>query len=194
MNKTFFKQVKIAAFIVCIFFVVAIVYFLFFYSNKDIEDKQKNLSVRFNSSDIILLKNTLPISDQLGKDNDGNTGEESVQPYLEFSVKNLNNKSMNYDIILTQQFTEKNQIKDNYVKLYLTDDKDTSMDGFQGNFVPTFYDFYYLTDKPSSKLLFSDSLEKGESKTYRLRVWLSDRYSISFEPEEFSFDVDVLAK
>ena len=92
-------------------------------------------------------------------------------------------------------YENEKQISENYVKFYLTDMNDEAFDGFQGNLIPTFHDFSYISNKPSSKLLFSDSLsKKGEEKKYRLRVWLSDRYVISFDEEWFSVDVDVISK
>lgn len=194
MNSTFFKHVKIALLIVCVAFVIVGVYFLFFYQKKDDSNNQKYLSVQFNTSDVLLLKNTLPVSDSIGKSFDGKGTEEGIQGYLEFSVKNKKDTDISYEIIVTEQNTKEDKIKDSFVKMYLTDNQDNPLEGFERSYVPTFYDFYYLVDKPSSKLLFEDSLKKGESKKYRLRVWLSDKYSLSFEPEEFSFDVDVRAK
>ena len=193
MNSTFKKHVKLALLIVCVVFVMVGIYFLFFYHKKGVNN-QKYLSIQFNTSDVLLIKNTLPVSDAIGKSFNGEGTEDGIQGYVEFSIKNKKEDTVSYEIIITEQATKEDKIKDNFVKMYLTDNQDTPLEGFERSYVPTFYDFYYLTDKPSSKLLFSDSLEKGESKTYRLRVWLSDRYSISFEPEEFSFDVDVLAK
>ena len=194
MNSTFQKHVKLALLIVCVAFVFVGIYFLFFYQKKEPINNQKYLSVQFNTSDVILIKNTLPVSDQIGKSFDGEGTENGIQGYLEFSVKNKKDESISYDIILTEQTTKEDKIKDSYIKMYFTDNQDNPLEGFERSYIPTFYDFYYLTDKPSSKLLFEDSLEKGETKVYRLRVWLSDKYSLSFEPEEFAFDVDVLAK
>ena len=195
MNQAYKKQVKTAFLIVFLFFLVAGVFLVIhFHKPKEVIDKEK-IQVSFQSSDILTLKNTLPIADKLGMTLDGEGTEEGVQGYLEFSVKNLSDGVVDYDIALTRQDMSEKQISENYVKFFLTDMNDEAFDGFQGNLIPTFHDFSYISNKPSSKLLFSDSLsKKGEEKKYRLRVWLSDRYVISFDEEWFSVDVDVISK
>ncbi len=191
MNQVFNKQVKLAFIIVFCLFLMAGVYFFLFYNKSEYRNDSKGLSVRYSSSNIVTIKNTLPISDSLGKEFDGSGTEEGVQAYLEFTVKNVRNYTIPYDIILTKQHNHDEIISDNFIKFYLTDAKDQPLPGFEKSSMPTFYDLYYLTDKPASKQLYQDSLAAGEEKTYHLRMWLSDQYTISFDPEYYSVDVGV---
>lgn len=191
MNQLFNKQVKLAFMIVFCLFLVAGVYFFLFYDRSEYRKDSKGLSVQYSSSNIVTIKNTLPISDTLGREFDGKGSDDGIEGYLEFTVKNVRNYTIPYDIILTKQYTYDDLISDNYIKFYLTDTKNQPLPGFEKNVLPTFYDLYYLTDKPSSKQLYQDTLAAGEEKTYRLRVWVSDQYTLSFQPEYFSFDVGV---
>ena len=194
MDKAYRRQVKLAFFIVFLLFLFVAIFSFFYYRHKSLTDYSDLLDVSFQTSDVVVLKNTIPISDTLGRNIDGEHIDKGVQGYVDFTIKNKSNELISYDIILTKQVVEGEEIKDSFVKFYLTDYEDIPFSGFNGNYVPSFADLNYLSDKPSSKLLLSDQINKNEEKKYRLRVWLSDRYSISFTEESFSVDVDVRVK
>jgi len=195
MNPTYKKQVFIAFFIVFLLFVIVGSFFLFFFEKKDSSYHLDDFYVSFETSDILSIKNTLPISDTVGRNLDGTGTEDGVQGYVSFSVKNKGKNDIPFEIFITKQDVDNyTEIKESYVKLLLTDENNQPLKGFDGNSVPSFADLSFLNDKPSSKYIYSASLKAGESKKYILKIWLSDLYAISLNEERFSVDVDVRVK
>ena len=189
------KQVFIAFCIILIITLISGIGCFFYLKNKESKKNVDNnsISVRFETSDIIEIKNILPVSDSLGKSFTGEGTEEGVQGFVEFSVTNVLDESVNYEVYLTKQESS-NEIKDNYVKFYLTDFSDNPVSGYEGNLIPTYYSLAYMSDKPSSKLLYTGKLDAKSSNEFRLRIWLSDNYAISNFEESFKVDVDVRVK
>lgn len=191
----FKKQVK---YIIIVFFVIIIIGFIVsisYFKNKPKKiDYSNDIVVKFNNSDIIELENKLPISDVLGKNLTGEGTSKGIQGYVEFLVINNLSKKVPFEIYLTKQNVYEKEIKDNYIKLYLTDFNDVAYEGFDTNIIPTFNKLKFLPDLVSSRSLYSSSLKANETKKFKLRVWLSDTYVISKNTEYFGFDVDVKTK
>lgn len=152
------------------------------------------VDVKFATNDIVQLNNKLPISDSIGKNYNGVGIEKGIADYKEFTVTNPNEGKVNYEIYLTKIHGSVKDIRSNYIKLYLTDDKNSPLKGFDKNVIKSYYDLYALSDKPGSRLLYKDSLVAGGSKKYILRCWLADTYVLSNIDEGFSFDIDVRIK
>ena len=152
------------------------------------------IEVKFETSDIVDINNKLPISDEIGKSYNGTGIEEKIEGYSSFSIENNNDRKVNYEIYLTKKTNIDNEIKSNYIKLYLTDENNNPYDGFDQNKIVSYYDLYSLNDKPGSKLLYKGSLVSGGSKKFILRSWVSDTYVISRNEETFNFDIDAKIK
>ena len=187
------KQVVLALLIVSCLFLVSILFVFFYFNRGKSEDKNQLVSTSFKESQTIILKNTLPISDELGRNIDGVGTEEGIQGYVVMSIQNNTDKDVNYDIYITKKEIEK-EIKENYIKLYLTDEADNPLEGYEQNSVPTYNDIFSLVDFPAARLLYNGSLKGRENRKVVLRAWLSDSYAVSNEEKSFTFDVNVRAK
>ena len=188
MIKLTKKNIIVAFLIIAIIFVVSIfgAYYL-----KELNKTTNNISVEYASSGKVSINNKLPISDTLGKNIDIS---DEKQGYITFSVKNKSDNNVTYEILVTKKEVEKNQIRDNYIRLYLTDESDNPVSGFEKNLLPTFDTIKYLNDKPASKLLYRGKLKGKEKHKFKLRAWVCDSYAISDDVEEFMFDVSVREK
>lgn len=186
------KQVIIALMFVVFLFLVSFL-FAFLYAKNKVENKD-DLLIDFNPSNVVLISNKLPISDILGKDIIKEDDVDNIHEYILFSLKNTNDFSVEYEIYLTKKELQTNWLNDNYVKFYLTDDKDIPYEGFKKNKVPSYADFSYLSDKPNSKLLYRGVLRRKESSKFKLRAWLSDSYVIANYVENFGVDINVRIK
>ena len=189
MGISYHKQLKMALFVVCLLFVIFSVAIYFYPRGK--EQKKKNLVVNFKTSDVIMIESVLPTSDDLGKTFIGEGTAAGIQGYVEFFVQNQSDQEQEFVIFLNKQKLEKEEIKGEYVKLYLTDENDYPYEGFNVNPVPSYKDFPVLTNKPGKKLLYTSVLGAGEKKNFRLRLWLSDQYGLLNQNEGFAVDVEV---
>lgn len=179
------RNIAIAISII-LFFVLIII--KFFYNT---DDENYNISVSYERSNSVEIKTILPLSDTLGKNYDGKKLQDGILGYVVFSVENLSNERSKYEIFITKSKYNDKEIRGRYIKFYLTDYNDIALDGFNNNKIPTYNNLYILSNKPDSKLLYTSYLEGGESKQFKLRVWLSDTYILSNEEYNFLFDVGV---
>ena len=189
MLKKYRKQFFVI-FVVLLLVLVGICFY-FFKLKRDIGKQEQQLKVSFSQSDVVSIKNILPVADDLGVQFDGTGTEEGVQGYVEFSIQNLSSSIQNYEIYLTKQTGDSKEIKDNYIKLFLTDFSDQALLNDGDSHIPSYNELSYLRDKPNSKLLYSGELDGSKEKKFRLRVWLSDSYVLLNRLETFSFDIDV---
>ena len=174
-------------------FIIVVIVFMFIFIDHNKNNTNSNVLVKFNDSDIITIDSKLTISDTLGKTLTNDTVENGVFGFLDFSVSNKTNRKVRYEINLIKQSVIGHVIKDNYIKLYLTDYNDNLYKNFSFNSLVPNYNQLSNSKRTSSnnKVLYTDELNSLEVKYYRLRVWLSDSYVVSSEKESFSFDVDV---
>lgn len=187
MFEKYIKQIIIA------FLIVAVCFCLSFYTTLYLRKhfnttNTKNLIINYNNSDSIKISNSLPISNALGKKIDESNEK---QGYEEITIKNTNNKDVKYKIYLKKEKQDIEYIDENYIKLYLTDDKDNPLSGFEKNLIPTYYSLKYLSDKPDSKLLYNGVIKANTSEKLRLRVWVADTYAITSNKKDFSFKIYV---
>ncbi len=127
------------------------------------------------NSNIINIINATPISDDIGmliNDKD---------KIYEFSVSNDFDKNINYEILLEPVV---NDISGQYIKFYLTDQDNKA--------ISSVCNLMELSDSKldGNKILYKDVLKAKESKSFILRVWISDEYS-SLDDLTLSFKVDV---
>lgn len=192
MIKNNKKQVYGALVIVLILFILSFIIFSFLNDKNKLSNVDKDsLVVNFEKDNQITLKNILPVSDALGKEFDGHGSDDGIQGFLEFSVKNISNKKVSYQIFLTKNKSKSKEIAGDFIKLYFSDEKDNPLKGFDSNKIPTYNSLLFLENKPDCKLLFNDDIASGDEKKYKLRAWLSDLYAISASEESFEFRVEV---
>lgn len=147
----------------------------------------------------ISLTDTLPISDNNGKKLSGD------KETFDFTVSGNYGQTGNvlYDVYATPYDMT---LSDKYVKVYLTDQNDNPVKGYEKEEVPTYHlleDYKENGSNTKSKLLYSSELTPTKkSEDLRLRVWLSSSYGESGalegnNPEEsltFAFKVNVKAR
>lgn len=143
------------------------------------------VSFTYNESDtnVIDIKNAMPMTDANGKMLTGgsNTFDFTV------SAKFAGISSIGYEIYATP--IEKT-IDTNYVKVYLTDQNDNPITGFDST-IPT-YETLTDSSEVGSKTIYKSELTKSEEvKKYRLRVWISSDYDYPTESKKLSFKVNV---
>lgn len=185
MLKKYKSQFIIALIIVAILFILSI-YIVFKFKDKNKEEV--TLAVNCSPSNSVIVYNNLPISDVLGKnieESNKNAG------YVTINIQNENEETVQYQVYITKTDQSGSHIKDNYVKYYLTDENNNPLKGFDNNLIPTYNDFLYLNDKPSSKLLYEDKIEANTSKKLFLRVWISDSYPIVEKENDYAFKIGV---
>ena len=85
-------------------------------------------------------------------------------------------------------------IKENFIKVYLTNNKDEPFSNYDLNSVPVFSDLPYISDKPDSKLVYSGRIKGKSYEKFKFRMWLSDLYSINNITEDFKCLVGVKMK
>ena len=185
------KQLVLALIVVLVLFVLffsfIFIYFLFviiifwFYL----------LVVYFKNTNEIYIENTLPVSDELGKKFDGSNTEKGIQGYKEFSIKNNYSKDLNYELYLMENSECEKKIDSNYIVFYLTDENNKPLTGFENNKLPTFASLSVLNDKALGRVLYSGFIKSSSKQKYKLRVWVSDLYTLKKYKECFSVDVYV---
>ncbi len=191
MVKKDVKQLTLAIIVIVCLFVVFMGFGFLFDKYKSSENKTYNLGVKFSDNRNVYLENTLPVTDKIGKELDGVSSSMSLQGFKEFSIENNYDKKIDYQIYLKVKNSCENMIDEEYIKLYLTDTSNNPLSGFENNKLPTYSSISSLNDKPDSKLLYTGSINKNSISKFRLRVWVSDLYSINRDKECFSFDIYV---
>ena len=152
------------------------------------------IDVKFKTNDVVKLYNKLPVSDTIGKGYSGSGIEKGIIEYKEFTVTNPNDKKIKYEISVKRMYSTTKDMRSNYVNLYLTDENDKPVKGFDKKKIVSYYDLVSLNDDPGSRFLYSDYLDPGVSKTFILRSWVADTYILSNIEEGFGFDIDVRLK
>lgn len=136
----------------------------------------------------ILLENALPISDKQGKEL---SGAKNVFDFnVSASYKGVS--KIKYDIFA--ESVDNNTLPEEFVKVYLTDQNDNPIEGYNGDNVPLYDDLqnYNYNGNNRYKLLHSGYLtEQDSNKGYRLRIWLSSDFTDGSNQLTFSFKVNV---
>lgn len=175
--------------LLALFLIIAIVLTI-----KNYNKRFYKLDIDYENNSVVDLTNKLPMSDEIGKNYNGVGVEKGIAEYKKITITNKNKAKVNYEIYLTKIHKEEKDIRSNYIKLYLTDEKNNPIKGFNKKQVISYYDLLSLNDKPGSKLLYSGSLANDESDTFILRSWVADTYLLSNEEESFEFNIDIRMK
>lgn len=185
------KQLVLALIVVLVMFVLSFAFTSLYKTAQDNKNKKYVLDTSFKTSKNVYLENTLPISNELGKQYDGSNIEDKIHGYNEFTIENNYSKNITYEVYLKENNKCEKVIDKSYVIFYLTNSKDEPLDGFKENKLPSFASLPVLSDKPNAKLLYSGTIKNQSKEKFKLRVWVSDLYSINKDKECFSFDIYV---
>ncbi len=185
------KQLVLALIVVLVMFVLSFAFTSLYKTAQDNKNKKYVLDTSFKTSKNVYLENTLPISNELGKQYDGSNIEDKIHGYNEFTIENNYSKNITYEVYLKENNKCEKVIDKSYVIFYLTNSKDEPLYGFKENKLPSFTSLPVLSDKPNAKLLYSGTIKNQSKEKFKLRVWVSDLYSINKDKECFSFDIYV---
>ena len=104
------------------------------------------------------------------------------------------NKKSKYKIYIMKTDSDSYEIDDKYIRFYLTDGDNNTIDGYDPENINSYTDLIALSSKPLGRLIYNGELESEEEKTFILRAWLSDEYMLKDEEEFFDFDIFVESK
>lgn len=139
----------------------------------------------------INLQNAMPISDEVGKKLERSENNEG---YFDFNVSCslAGTTRINYEVYATKLNVE-NPLSEEYVKMYLTDGTtDQPILGYD-NDVPTYYSLKDSTVASGSKTLYTGSFTNSGVQSFRLRMWLSDQYTVTDQSNDFKIKVNIKA-
>lgn len=179
-----YSRIKDSSFslIIFIFIIILALILTSFY----IKQKNKIIDVGLsNSNNSISIKNKVTMDDASGKAINFEKSKDKFQGYLEFKVISKSTVKTKYEIYAISK--NKQNIHPNYIKVYLTDENDKPISGFEDFAVPTFYNLRVSSINPNGRRIYHDSINPNETKTFKLRVWFSDAYTL--EKEEKDFDI-----
>ena len=187
--KRFFKEFRPIVF--PIFLVIVLIVGLSFVLT-NIPPDDNALSVSYSSDNKFIISNTLPMTDAVGKLISSDSNKVGTTGYLEFEVKSNINDKFKYEVYLTKDDVN-NEVPTKYVKVYLTDEDDKVIFGFDKSNVLTYYD---LKDAKNvnGKLLYSGTLDGKECKKFKLRMWVADTYALTTDVNMFSVKLNVKIK
>lgn len=191
------KPALISMILVVILFmtVIGVTYAVFTYSE---EGKVRNIvttgNITFSYNEMtngITLDNAIPIADSVGKKlekDDGNDG------FFDFNVSCTKSGYNNiyYEVFATRESVY-NELDERYVKVYLTDGTtDEAVSGYTAA-VPTYNDLNDSIIKDGAKQLYYGSFTNSGTQSFRLRMWVSDEYTLKSTSEHFKIKVNVEA-
>lgn len=190
MKRSDYKQVILAFFVVLVL-TSSYLFFLHMYKiNNSNEFDSDDLEISFKTENIVELKDTLPLSDVVGKTIDVNDINDGIEGYLEFNIKNNSNQSTNYEIYIKRNQVN-SEIDTRYVKIYLSDSDGNPLGIYNNSFSPSYNSLKYLKDKPEAKSVYKSSISGNGKKSFIIRSWVSDGYSFHSNENTFSFSIGV---
>ena len=162
-----------------------LVYFIFSTSKNNIDEADVMLYADLEN---VSIDNSLPVNDKFGKNISDNISGGYKK--VDFEIVNVSSKSKTYQLYIKKNNLNTNEINNDFVKFYLTDDKDNPVGIFDNNKAPSYRNLSYIKDKADSKVLYTDKIDKYQRKKFIIRVWVTDNY-VSLSNNYFSFDIGV---
>ena len=129
----------------------------------------------------------------IGKSITDSNENSNVQAYYNFEVKSNSDKDTYYEIYASDLDYD-NTIHSNYIKMYLTDENNKPLSGFDNLAVPTFYNLKVSSLNPTSKRLYYGYIKSGETQKFILRVWVGDAYAVGVDTNSFGMKIYAEAK
>lgn len=161
-----------------------------FIQNAQNRKSSMKLDVNSSQKNVISYSDKLPMKDEMGKKIKYDDDNKNVQGYYQFDVINNNDEGTYYEIYVDMA-DYSNLVHTNFIKLYLTDSDNNPIDGFGGKAVPTFYKLKNSSSSLTGKRLYRGYIKSKESKSFILRSWIGDAYSIDSYDKEVIFEVNV---
>ncbi len=158
-----------------IVFSLLIIFFIYKFLN--VEKKEHNNNAIFTiNNDIVELKSILPLSDDSGRSLKKSVSE-NVLPEVDFSVEGIGNidQFVKYEVYLIPQSVSE-ELRYDYVKVYLTDSSDKPFEFYSNHAVPVFRELPVSNYNIDKKVLYSGTIACGKKQDFKLRLWLADVY------------------
>lgn len=187
--KGFFKKYSV---FIGLAFIIFIIVFVFVFNNKHYDDSVLSLNYLLNDGEVI-IGNSLPITDEVGKAISIDNYKAGTMEYVEFEVKSNVDGNVKYEVYLTKGESEI-EVPVKFVKVYLTDSNDKVLKYFDESKVPTYYDLKLAETDPSGKLIYSGTIKNKGSQKFKLRMWVADTYELTPEEVNFSAKLNVKVK
>lgn len=181
MQKSKLRLIAFVLVVVVLFIVICL------QSQESHTGKKNHSNIVLNTSSgnsNILLHDNYPMTDDIGKRITYNADNSDVQGYVEFTITSKSNVGSNYELYLIQDELEKS-LHPNYVKVYLTDENNKALPGFDDLSVPTYYNLRVSSLNPGARRLYYGYLDAGESRSFILRSWIGDAYTLSNVSKQF---------
>lgn len=173
-------------------FLIAILIFFVGINTIPLLFKKEPPKIKLSGTNEVQVLSKLPITDESGKTLKVEDIQEGIIGYAEFSIK-LKEKSkypVSYKIYL-DDVSGKAVFKYDYVKVYLTDEKDKPYKKFSSNVIPSYSDLRVGLDNPAQKILYSGEISGDEVQKFKLRIWVADTYVLGEQKEEFKGKISV---
>ena len=171
--------------VVCCVVIISLCIFIL----KNIKVYEQDVIINSNIENIS-VDNLLPVTEVFGKQINNN--ESNSYDFYEFEVLNVSSKERDYQVFVTKNSMGTNEINNDYVMFYLTDENNIPVGVFEKDTVLSYKKLNYIDDKPESKLLYTGKLDGHKIKKFKLRVWVADNY-VSDSENYFSVDIGVRA-
>ncbi|MBQ8132034.1 MAG: hypothetical protein IJ193_06055 [Bacilli bacterium] len=142
------------------------------------------IEMQTNGDNSFVLHDNYPMTDEIGRKIKYNADNSDVQGYIEFTITSKSNVGTNYELYLIQDNLEKS-LHPNYLKVYLTDENNKALPGFDDLSVPTFYNLRVSSLNPAARRIYYGYLDAGESRSFILRTWIGDAYTVSSVSKQF---------
>ena len=192
-NDSKSKVLIITAIIVLIIAVIGVSYAAIFYSK--IGDEVNNVSTGTivmsytENTNGIYLTNASPMTDEVGR----TLTDENL--YFDFTVNATMSGNANVDYVISASKDSYSTLEDSAVKVYLTSlngtNETTVLAPTKVSSLRTNNDIFYVPD--NQYVILESNFIKSESRNYRLRMWLSDDYSLPSISQTYMMRVNVYA-
>lgn len=141
----------------------------------------------------IIISNDLLLTDTMGKTLNNDNSKLGVSGYSEIEITSTVDGKVKYELVLDKERVEQ-EIPLQYVKVYLTNENNNPVKGYDRANIPTFYDLKISDKNPSAKILYSGVLKNKEKKHFKVRMWTADTYELIAKEYIFSTKISVKIK
>ena len=180
-------------FIYFVFLLIVLIIFVYTeFSSKYVKKGTGKVFLYGNTDNFVLtIKNSLPITDQVGKTFPWDSTKKDVLGYMEFYVQaDTLPYQHEYELYLTD-VSSTFSIDPDYIKIYLTDDNDVPINLINSNLVTSYSQLKVAKSDLAGKRLYAGFLGKGEIQKFKLRIWLADTYALIKDDREFSIKINL---
>jgi hypothetical protein len=193
-----FIALSIIGIVALVVMLVTTTYAVFTFTGTGTKDNKVSTGIvtlsYIEGNDNIKVVNSLPITDEVGKTLERTSSTNGGQGFFDFtlSCNIVGNDEINYEIYAIEQPVA-DKLSPEYVKIYLTDGvSEVPFPGYDKS-VPTYADLTAASADSNGKRIYAGTFSKTTSKTYRLRMWLADTYTVTSVKRTFTIKINVKA-